>query len=64
MKVEIDQTEVEAVVVASLKENRKHITPYYKDVPMFDADPKTNKQMVKEMKQAFTKVLEWYGVYK
>jgi vacuolar-type H+-ATPase subunit D/Vma8 len=64
MKVEIDQEQVEAVVVASLKENRRHIQPYYQGVPMYDQDPKMNKQMVKEMKDAFTKVLEWYGVYK
>lgn len=64
MKVEIDQTQIEAVVVASLKENRKWIQPYYQNVPMYDQDPKMNKQMVKEMKDAFTKVLEWYGVCK
>jgi hypothetical protein len=64
MKVEIDQTQVEAVVVASLKEHRKWIQPYHQGVPMFDHERKANKLKVKELKEAFTKVLEWYGVYK
>jgi hypothetical protein len=64
MKVEIDQTQVEAVVVASLKEQRRCLQPYLQGVPMFDYERKANRQKVKELKEAFTKVLEYYGVYK
>lgn len=64
MKVEIDQMQVEAVVIASLIEQRRWIKPYLKGVPMFDCERKENKQLTKELKDAFTKVLEYYGVYK
>lgn len=64
MKIELSQPQMEAITVASLKENRRWIQPYYREAPMFDVDPKVNKQMTKEMRDAFTKVLEWYGVYK
>jgi hypothetical protein len=64
MKVEIDEDAADAIVVASLKRHRKWIKPNYKDVPLYDVDPKINKQMTKEVKDAFDKVLEYYGVYK
>jgi hypothetical protein len=64
MKVEIDELQVEAVVIASLKETRRWIQPYLRGVPMFDHERKANNLKVKELKEAFTKVLEYYGVYK
>jgi hypothetical protein len=65
MKIEIDEQAVDLVVVASLKRHRKWIRPYYSDkLPVFSMDAKENKQMTQELKDAFDKVLEYYGVYK
>jgi hypothetical protein len=64
MKIEIDELALEPIIIANLKYHRRNLAPYYRDIPLYDQDPKVNKQKVKEMKDAFTKVLEYYGVHK
>lgn len=65
MKIEIELPfdAVESVVIKELSWHLKY-TKQKHSIPMFSYDPKEEKQRVKELQDAFKRVLAYYGVKK
>lgn len=63
MKVEIPDEALEALIIQELSWHLKHAKANQKP-PMFSYDRKEDAQQVKELRDAFKRVLAYYGVRK
>lgn len=59
MIVEIDDDFADQMIASSLKDTYKFLGKK-QDIPVFDTDPKINKQEIKRYREAFALVYNWY----
>lgn len=63
MKIEIPDEALQAIIVHELSWDLKNARTNQKP-PMFSYDPKEDAKQVKELRDAFKRVLAYYGVKK
>lgn len=59
MKIEVDDDFADQVVAGALKDTYKFLGSK-QDIPIFDTDPKINKEEIKRYKEAFKLVHNWF----
>lgn len=63
MKIDIPDEALGAIVIHELSWHLKHVKTNQKP-PCFSYDPKEDAEEVKKLRQAFKRVLQYYGVRK